>query len=229
MRSVTSFVSFAALICAAPTANAIVIDDFTVGPVHLERNAGVGVPLLQTGLDPAHVLGGQRDIVLGANYNNGQVLEIDTIESQLTLTSAPSPALAGLDLTYGSRTSPLGVNLTAEGHDRFVLDFDVIGTCCNDLRVSSVLGSVVSVDGVSLTGYYNGRVAIVPFSEFSGVDFTNVASIELDFGRNRGMVLQSIYTIPEPICAVMLTLIAFGVIGAGGRCRWRQVLYYHQF
>jgi hypothetical protein len=92
---------------------AVVIDDFSVGPIHLERNAGVPVSQIQTGLDPAHVLGGQRDIILGANYGNGQILDINTAESRMTLSLTTPTGLAGLDLTYGSRTTPLGADLTA--------------------------------------------------------------------------------------------------------------------
>jgi hypothetical protein len=212
MTSIVAALTFG--FCSAPFTHAIVIDDFTVGPVQLMRNAGVAVPLTQTGLDPAHVLGGQRDLVLGENYSNGQILEINTAESFLTLTAAPFPALAGLELIYGSRTAPLGVDLTAEGHDRFVFDFDVIPSCCNRFTVTTAIGGIVGFDSVSLDDYYNGRVAIIPFSEFSGVDFTNVASLELDFFRHRGFVLQSIYTIPEPLGASLLAWVGIGVASA---------------
>jgi hypothetical protein len=197
------FFILAAFLCVAtPSVRAIVIDDFTVGPIHLERNAGVAVSHIQTGLDPAHVLGGQREIVLGQFYENGQVLDIDTSAQRMSLTSAPFPALAGLDVTYGSRTVPLGIDLTAEGHDRFVFDFvGALPSCCSSFRVTSATGSALQIDSVDLENYYDGNVATIPFSEFSGVDFTNVASLELDFGRHRGFVLGAIYTIPEPMTA----------------------------
>ena len=88
-------------------------------------------PLTQTGLDPSHVLGGKRELVLGQFYSNGQSLEINTIESQMTLAIANPVDLAGLDITYGSRMEPLGIDLTADGSDRLVFDFDVLRVLAN--------------------------------------------------------------------------------------------------
>lgn len=201
----------------ATSVQAIVVDDFSVGPIHLERNAGVAVTATQTGLDPAHVLGGQRDIVLGRNYSNGQVLDIDTTEQRLTLSAGPSPALAGLELIYGSRTTPLGADLTAAGHDRFVLDFDGSTASLIRMVVTSRSGAALIEDAVSVSSYYDGKKATIPFAEFSGVDFTNVASVELEFFRHRGTTLRSIYTIPEPLTAWLLTGAA--IVCAGTRFR----------
>jgi hypothetical protein len=210
MRGFFVLASFLCVVTAS-SVQAIIIDDFTVGPIHLERNGGVAVNQIQTGLDPVHVLGGQRSLVLGQNYEDGQVLDIDTSARRMSLTSAPFPALAGLDVTYGSRTVPLGIDLTADGHDRFVFDFEGIG-CCNTFTVTSLAGNILSSDFVELRNYYNGRAAIVPFSEFEGVDLTNIASLELDFGRYRSLVLRSIHTVPEPTSA---WLTAWMLIGAG--------------
>jgi hypothetical protein len=211
MRGISLLAGIACLVTAR-SVQAIIIDDFTVGPIHLERNAGVAVSQIQAGLDPAHVLGGQRDIVLGQNYSNGQVFDIDTTEQRLTLSAGPFPALAGLELVYGSRTTPLGVDLTAGGHDRFVFDFDVIPSCCNWFYVTSLTGGSLKIDSVDLEDFYDGKVATIPFSEFNGVDLTNVASLELAFFRHRGFVLGSIYTIPEPVGASLLAGFALALI-----------------
>jgi hypothetical protein len=49
------------LVVAAPTARAVVIDDFTVAPIALTESMGPGSEsAVQTGLDPAHVAGGVR-------------------------------------------------------------------------------------------------------------------------------------------------------------------------
>ena len=57
----TCFIAWAFLL-AAPIASARVIDDFTVGPISLTNTRDAGyVRQTQTGLDPAHVIGGVRD------------------------------------------------------------------------------------------------------------------------------------------------------------------------
>jgi len=199
MRIVAIASAIVIVIIAAPVANAIVIDDFMVGPAYLVRNAGVPVSLTQTGLDPSHVLGGKRELVLGQFYSNGQSLEINATGSQMTLAIANPGDLAGLDITYGSRMNPLGIDLTADGSDRLVFDFDVLPSCCDQLLITSVSSGVLSIDSVQLNDYFDGQTATVPFSHLDGVDLTNVASIELEFFRSRGFILQSIYTVPEPI------------------------------
>jgi hypothetical protein len=150
------------------------------------------------------VLGGQRDIVLGRNYANGQVLDIDTAERRMTLSAGPSPALAGLELIYGSQTTPLGADLTAGGHDRFVLDFDGSSASLIRMVVTSHTGVALIENAVSVSSYYDGKKATIPFTAFSSIDFTNVASVELEFFRHRGTTLRSIYTIPEPVAASLL-------------------------
>lgn len=197
---ITGTFTFVMVVSAAWDARAIVIDDFKVGPAYLVRDTGVPVALTQTGLDPSHVLGGKRELVLGRFYSNGQSLEIDTTESQMTLAIANPGDLSGLDLTYGSRIEPLGVNLMADGSNRFVFDFDVLPSCCDQLVITSIAAGVLSIDNVQLNDYFDGHTATIPFSQFDGVDLTNVASIELGFFRSRGVVLQSIYTVPEPFC-----------------------------
>ena len=62
----------------ANSAVAITIDDFTVGPITLTRDAATAVSASQTGLDMAHVFGGSRDLIVGESGNPGQSLTIDT-------------------------------------------------------------------------------------------------------------------------------------------------------
>jgi hypothetical protein len=209
----------AILLCATATSQAVVIDDFSVGPTLLVRNASVAVAQIQTGLDPNHVLGGQRDILLGQFYENPQTFEIDTTRSQMTLTHGGPGKLAGVDIYYGSSTNPLEVDLTAGGHDRFILDFGSIGPGPSWMRVASLSGTTLTENTVSISRFFDGNISTIPYTEFGSLDFTNIARIKLEFFRSGGVVLESFYTIPEPTSASMMSVFATAPILL--RRRWR--------
>ena len=99
----------------ANSAVAITIDDFTVGPITVTRDAATASSASQTGLDIAHVLGGSRDLIVGENGNPGQSLTIDTSLQQLRFNSLVGTTNGYFNVTYGSAASPLNVDLTADG------------------------------------------------------------------------------------------------------------------
>src|SRR4051794_833571 len=101
----------------AMPALAMTIDDFSVGPVVVSRVGPSAATAMQSGLDPAHVLGGGRDIVVGDSGSGDQSLAIDTAARELRFNIASG--LGYFHITYGSAAQPLNVNLRAGGANSF--------------------------------------------------------------------------------------------------------------
>jgi len=157
------------------TCHAQVIDDFSESPVALTR-ADTPVFLSQTSLPPSNVIGGSRDIVLGGAGSAGQFVDIS--DGSLT-TGSTSDSLLYLSLTYGSDTSPLGLDLSLTGHDRFSFE-DFTGAASGFFHISSPTGSAV----VNLRRLSSERPFLL-FSDFDGgVNFSDISTIEFDASRN---------------------------------------------
>lgn len=194
--------------------HAATIDDFTVGSTVVERVGPLGASQLQSGLDPSHVLGGTRKIVVGDSGQVGQRAEVDASAGELRFHIAAG--LGYLRVTYGSE-APLNLNLAAEGN-AFHLDFvDAIDQPPLWLTVTSPVGNTIVSDTVSMiavpiTTLPNGtKRAIFGFGSFDNVDFSNVSSVEMQSVRvGRDMTLKSLTVVPEPssICAAGLALSA---------------------
>ena len=58
MLSIRATVACVSMMSATVSSAASMIDNFSVGPIALIRDAGVPVMLAQSGLDTAHVIGG---------------------------------------------------------------------------------------------------------------------------------------------------------------------------
>lgn len=196
---------------------AVAIDDFTTGPAMLVRENGVAVVLDQNDLDPQSVIGGQRSLVLGEFYSDGQTLLIDTDDSQLVLTPSSPADLAGLDLSYGSVINPLNVDLTQDGHDALVMEV-APARSCQWLEVGSIRtdGTVVD-DSKGLSSFYDGEKVTIPFTEFGDVDFTDVAYLNVTFCRSQAVTLSGIYTVPEPETHVWVCGVVFASLIIRGR------------
>jgi hypothetical protein len=74
------------ILCSSANASAagLVIDDFEDGPIALIRNSEPDIDFLQTGLDPDHVLGGQRRFIVDGLFDTfGQyaVIEQGTLDT----------------------------------------------------------------------------------------------------------------------------------------------------
>lgn len=199
MLSIRTCITCVLVMSVTSPSIAIVIDDFTVGPISLVRDSGVPVVFAQSGLDTSHVVGGRRDFLLGASNRDGQTATIDTATGQFTLGVNEPATLAYLTLSYGSEDQPLNLDLTADGSDRFVFDFPS-DTGFSFLQLTSP-GANQGSSRISET---------VLFSAFPSVDLTNVSSITLTAGRSQGFVLNSIRTVPEPFTS---TLLAVGILG----------------
>lgn len=173
-----------------------VIDDFTDGPIRLTRDGAI-VTFTQPSLDVSRVTGGTRHFELGEFGADGQYVDISNGFLSLGL---EDPGLAYLRLRYGSDDHPLNLDLRASGHDRFVFENMMEIPTAGWVRVRSP-GGAESVE--SLFELRNRPFLL--FNEFStGVDFSNVSSIELQVVRSSGFEIGTIRTVPEPNCFVLL-------------------------
>jgi hypothetical protein len=204
---------------------ALTIDDFSVGPVVVSRVGPAAAIALQTGLDPAHVLGGGRDIVVGDSGSGNQSLAIDTAARELRFNIASG--LGYFHITYGSAAQPLNVDLRAGGANSFQIEFGA-GSIA-DLNFISVLSSSgesftgAGRSGTTSTPLPDGRVlANVPFSTLDPqMDLSSIQRMELEFFRlptNVGPIVKSFTTVPEPSVA---GLVVAGVLMLAGCSRRR--------
>ena len=197
-------------------ASAVTIDDFSVGSIEVARTGTMAATALQTGLDPAHVLGGGRNFSVGASGGSVQRLVVDAAASELQFTTDTN---GYFKITYGSLAEPLNVDLTAGGNDAFLfhLEYTVPNNPLslvpgNTFRVISAAGTRFgSMTGANTTAQPDGsRLARVPFSSLSGqADFTAVQRIEFELFRvpaGSHFRLRTFATVPEPSGGVLLIL-----------------------
>jgi hypothetical protein len=190
----------AACVALAGRSSAITIDDFSQGAYSHTGAASA----TQSGLNPAHTVGGRRDIV----YGNPVPPDTVQIDSSAGALSFSSPTNYGyLDLMYGMG-GPLGVNLLSSGHDRFRFRFsNVVAQHAFFLWVSvnsplpPTSNSPVDLSSglVALSG--GGGVLEVPFRALPA-NYLNVNTIAIDLGRfpaGASFVLDEIVTAGPPI------------------------------
>ncbi len=186
------------------------IDDFSVGPIVVERTAATAVTAAQSGLDPAHVVGGSRAIIVGESGSAGQALIIDAALGEMRF-AVPSP-LGYFTITYGSEAAPLNLDLTAEGHDRFILEIGSGSTSLNRVRIFTTNGTESVGGGHSVTTVKplpsGGSLLSIPFSAYSSLDLAAVQRISLEYFRASppGLVLKGLATIPEPNTASLIAI-----------------------
>jgi hypothetical protein len=184
-------ITLLALACwTASTAStfALVIDDFTAGAATVVGPATVD----QIDLDPASVLGGQRRI------------SVERINSTLELGGPPGLAFHSTDLgyfniEYGAATPLPGIDLAAEGHDRFLLRVGEIngGSHFLTINVSSPGSATLVGRSVFLEDSWDGLLLEARFASFNNV-VASVDKITLDFIRNpagTGFAIRSFETI----------------------------------
>ena len=207
---------------AAARAN-LVIDSFASGAVTVsatEYGSTDGIEL-QNNLPTAETVGGTRYIRVQSIGDDQDLTPatatIDTADQSLRFDSSPS-TFGYLTLTYGSE-SPLAADLTADGGNRFAIDFSEVDEFSRgliNLRVMSGNGTLDTVSfgqeffAISNSGSSAGRVS-VPFAEFNGLDFTDIASVTLDFGRieaGQGFTIDRIAVVPEPTTSMLILAMA---------------------
>jgi hypothetical protein len=180
-----------ALVCwTAPAAAAFarIIDDFTAGATTVVGPATID----QVELDPESVLGGQRRI------------SVERVNSTLELGGLQGLAFQStdwgyFDIEYGAPTPLPGIDLTGEGHDRFLLRLGEINGGSHPLTINvSAAGSAAWVGrSAFLEDSWDGLLLEARFASFDNV-VTSVDKITLDFIRNpagTGFAIESFETI----------------------------------
>jgi hypothetical protein len=155
---------------------AVVIDDFTAGPFVVD---GPG-ELVQTALDPAHVIGGARSIKVG-QFGAGSKLQITELD-QLQLSSTGNGYYT---VRYGAAEPLGGIDLTQNGHDRLRLKLGEVGASFHPLSIYVNLANNSSSNGVGvyLQDSWDDLILEIPYARFP-VPFTAVNSMVLDAFRN---------------------------------------------
>ena len=211
------------LLVAPLGGRARVIDDFTQGalaPIQGTNTSQFGTTVVQTGLNPALVLGGTRSVFVGS----------------LTLATASIEPVKGrfhfsADNNFGyfklgwGTVTPLNVNLSADGNDRFQFDFvDVLPNPLLNLFTLRVKSGdtwfryEIGTDFAMALGSKTYGTLNVPFAKFAGANFTQVQAIELEAARTPSgfrLAIDSITAVPEPSVAAMLVI-------ATGASFWRR-------
>jgi hypothetical protein len=195
---------------------AVTIDDFSDGDFVITATDNLpGTVDTQTDLSPDAVIGGARRAILGSiSGPPGATADLNTELQQLTLTSDPN-FNGYLDLEYGFDT-PLGVDLTADGADRFEIEmlsvsadvFPGLFKLNLDTGIIPIAADSVSfADQIFALAGGSGTI-VIPFSAFPNTDLTNVQSIQISMGRVKPgaeLVFGGIRTTPEPATALLLS------------------------
>lgn len=214
-----------AILLTVTAARALVIDDFTQGPIPSlqgTNTAQAGTTLVQPGLNPASVLGGTRSVYVGSL--SLATVSTDPIKGRFRFTANQN--FGYFTLGWGS-VSPLNVNLSADGNNRFrfeLTDSSPLFTAgIFQLRVKSGNNWFNTDIKTDLASALNGQtfgVMNIPFARFSGADFTAVQAIELYAARvpaEQSLQFDFISTVPEPSVLALA-----GVAGGIGLWRRRQ-------
>ena len=171
---------------------AVIIDDFSVGPITV---VGPAVQT-QTGLDTVHVLGGVRAMNVG-QFGNGSVLEVDP-GSGLNFHSS---GWGYFTLQYDFTAGGSGTDLTSGGHDRIRIRFGEVQTSYTPFGVYLTLPPTSSNHGVSLAIQdWDGLILEVPFSALPASP-TAAQNLTLRADRNpagASFVIESITTAGTP-------------------------------
>ncbi len=210
-----SMISIGALVAGTGAASALVIDDFSQGPLSIQAtNNYPGQTVVESGLDPATALGGSRSIYVGS-LNQASV-NVDTTKGRFNFSADVN--FGYFTLEWGSGT-PLNINLTAGGNNAFALSFVDVTPVINpglwEFRIKS--GNTWFTYDMS-RDFYNafntqtfGTLAL-PFSKFAGADLTQVQAIELMAARFQpasGLSIDSIVTaVPEPATTALLGIVS---------------------
>ncbi len=188
---------------------AVLIDDFTIAPIVVERTGEAPGMASQSNLDSSRVVGGARLILVGTTGIPGQRIEIGNGR----LSAIVPEDLFDAEITYGTAESPIGARLISDGSNSFRFELPSSGFINGSITVVS--GEASGAGHFQQTG---GDAVTVPFSSFPDeIDFADVTSLTLDVNRSQGFAMSNFRTVPEPCDSLMLflisstTLIRFGL------------------
>jgi hypothetical protein len=213
---------------SASDGHAVTIDDYSQGAISLVRGT-TSINENQSGLAPAHVVGGGRQMIVGSGGGSaGQSIVVDTSARTMTLSSGPS-SLGYFTVEYGSASSPLGADLAANGETHLQVLFKKTGISgpsaaqLPTISVSSPTGSGLLMFGPSLPIGEDRYLARAAFSDTPSVDFGNLSRLGFQLVRypqNATLTLYGIESvqIPEPTMAG-LGAVGFFLLSAAGRRR----------
>ncbi len=175
-RTTAFLIRWSALTAAAPAER--IIDDLTEGDFNGGININSGsLAETETGLDTAHVIGGKRvtklTITASAPPRKAEVIIVDAFDEHQC--SNDERVSSELQFTYGAST-PLNVDLSGDTS----FDFEVHHLDLPSLDITLTVTDGDSSDTVTLTTTGLGILAC-PFSNFTGIDFSNVKKLEVTF------------------------------------------------
>lgn len=210
-RSLTCFLI---VVGVNSTAVARVIDDFSVGPITVERAGATPATAEQTSLNTSHVLGGKRFILVGDNGSATQTATVDTAASKFSF-STNNTGQGYLTLRYGSVADPLNFDLTADGSQFLAITLtDIIGNSIPSMRIYGGGTEEFIPLTVSVSSPNDIAILKVPFTSLNQTIIHDLDRLEIQAGRipaNRQFSLLGIAAIvPEP--ATFLLAGANGVL-----------------
>lgn len=224
MSSVLLFGFAVGLLWCVPV-EAVVVDDFSDGPIVITASNAAATMQMQSGLDAAAVVGGKRRWTVQSYSIVGPsplaTATVDTLLGELRLQAAASNN-GSLRLRYGTNDDQLAVDLTAGGHDRLRIDFSELPS-----DPAKILGFLVSADtvgpgisgssrsfldevrGLGTSGTLDVPYSLLPFPTFSDID---ILELTISVAANTTVAIADIRSVPEPASAILvLVIVAIGV------------------
>ncbi|MGR5352957.1 PEP-CTERM sorting domain-containing protein [Vibrio alfacsensis] len=232
------YTALATSLAFASQANAVVIDNFdnpdAIGVNWVQDTTvdgtGTGNPDRATYDDPLGIIGGERDLWVNLLANPlGSLTGVALSVAAGSLSyGTGSGVIAEGKIQYDGNDSDaenididgLGsVDLTANGGDAFLLD--VINTDLGftfGVQVWSALGTETDTVVYTASGATTGLAALA-FSDFVGVDFTDVSAIEFTINTQGAegqadidFSIGSVVSVPEP---ASIAFFGAGLLGLG--------------
>jgi len=220
------FASLLAVVLASP-AVAVTIDNFEEGAITLlDDSTTLGATFEeQSGLDTANVAGGVRLVTATASGTlevpgtaSATLAPLPLVDDSVLLTASLSGVFSFFydGIADGvPQTTDGGLGLVLDGN-RFRVDLPAVTGTDAELRVT--LWDSDSISNSLFHDAVTGSVDIL-FSEFSGIDFSDIQTIRLsvvEVLNGASLTITNFATIPEPGTGLLL---ATGLLGLAARRR----------
>ena len=221
IRGITSFVVLAGVVLIATSAQAAIIDDFSVGSVMVSDSSLLTAPasVSQDSLDPAHVMGGKRSMSFSSDAT-GMAVAYASVENGLLSIATPSTFQADLTLLWDG--GPMNIIPNDENAIEVTVDnADHAGDMT--ITLTDTDGSIVAVTKSFSAG--SNFTLLFTEAEFAdsaneidfgidGFDPTITQSVELllDGSPAGDYQLSLVQTVPEPATMAILTLGGLGAM-----------------